>query len=265
MKRLLLRFALLSFLIIGYISSPFVTAWQIREAVRNGDATYLQTAIDWPSVRETLKPALSRLALNMPLDDTQPAPKPGLWQRMKAYWGQGAVNRAIDSYVTPEGLPQLFALRKGYRDVTGAEDEAKKLPITERVKRAWSRVKRAEFTSFTTFEMDMADKQDENRLYLGKLELTGLGWKLKELRIKMLTTADGSSVHDSAIEPSSAQPLISAPLANLAPMSAKRSWGTGFISRAEAAELGPAIGERKPSLWQRAKAFARGTPIRGDR
>ncbi len=263
MKRLLFKFALLALVISAYVGSPFVAAWQIREAVRNGDASYLQTAIDWPSVRETLKPTLSRLALNLPLDETQPAPKPGMWQRMKAYWGKGAVDRAIESYVTPEGLPQLFALRKGYRDVTGAIDESKTLAITERMKRAWARVKRAEFTSFTTFEMDMTDKQDETRLYLGKLELTGRGWMLKELRIKSLTTADGSTAGPATADPVEAQPLLTQPQANLAPMSAKRGWG--FISRAEAAEFGPAFGERKPSLWQRAKAFARGETIRGDR
>ena len=51
------------------------------------------------------------------------------------------------------------------------------------------RVKRAEFTGLTTFEVDMADKYDENRIFLGKLELTGIGWKLRELRVKFLTTA----------------------------------------------------------------------------
>ena len=158
-------------------------------------------------MRETLKPTLGRIALNMPAAETQPDVKPGLWQRMKAYWGKGAVDRAIDSYITPEGLPQLFALRKAYRDYTGAEDEAKTLPITERMKRAWSRVKRAEFTSLTTFEMDMADKHDENRIYLGKLELTSTGWMLKELRIKMLTTADGEP---GQLLTATAEPLVRA-------------------------------------------------------
>jgi hypothetical protein len=35
----------------------------------------------------------------------------------------------------------------------------------------------------------MADKHDPARIYLGKLKLTPVGWKLAELRIKFLTTA----------------------------------------------------------------------------
>ena len=66
------------------------------------------------------------------------------------------------------------------------------MPITERIKRSWARVKRAEFTSLVNFEIDMADKHDPNRIYLGKLEFNGLGWKLHELRIKMLTTVENT-------------------------------------------------------------------------
>ena len=108
MSRLLLKAALIGFAIAAYMASPFVTAWSIREAARTGDTDYLARAIDWPSVRETLKPDLSRIALDLPGEEQPTATKPGLWQRFKAYLGQGAVNRAIDGYMTPEGLPQLF-------------------------------------------------------------------------------------------------------------------------------------------------------------
>ncbi|MBS0250946.1 MAG: DUF2939 domain-containing protein, partial [Proteobacteria bacterium] len=55
---------LLGFFAVTYVGSPFVTAWSIREAVRNGDSDYLAAAIEWPSVRETLKPAIAQIALN---------------------------------------------------------------------------------------------------------------------------------------------------------------------------------------------------------
>lgn len=235
MKRLLLTFALFAFAALSYIAAPFVTAWSIREAARNGDSAYLERAIDWPSVRETLKPTLSQIALDLPDQQQQPVTPPGLWQRFKAYLGQSAVNSAIDGYLTPEGLPQLFAMRKAYRDYTGATDELAALPVLERMKRFWSRVKRAEFTGFTTFEVDMADKHEPNRIYLAKLELTGSGWMLKELRIKMLTTANS--------EPVRLMSDVRAPRGT--------GWSTGFISRAEAATA------PRPSFWDRAKAAAR--------
>jgi Protein of unknown function (DUF2939) len=186
MTRLLTKYFVVLLAFAAYTAAPFVTAWSIREAVRNGDAAYLETAIDWPSVRETLKPSLSRLAVDIP----EATAEPSLWQRIKTYVGEGAVNTAIDSAVTPEGLPQLFTIRKAYRDYVSGQPEESKLPVLDRMQRAWARVKRAEFTSVTAFEVDMADKWDESRIYLAKLELTGLGWKLKELRVKWLTTAE---------------------------------------------------------------------------
>jgi hypothetical protein len=248
MKQLLFKAAIVFLAIATYIGAPFATAWSIREAVRNGDSAYLERAIDWPGVRETLKPTLARLAFDMPDPETQPNVKPGLWQRFKAYWGQGTMNRAIDGYITPEGLPRLFAMRKAYRNITGAEDEANKLPVTERMKRFWTRMKRAEFTSLTAFEVDMADKNDPNRIFLGKLELTGTGWILRELRIKYLTTADAISA------PATQQQFMSAPTPS------RGGWSTGFISRAEAA---PAL-QQPTGFFARAKAAARGE-LRGDR
>jgi hypothetical protein len=243
MKRLLFKAVLISLAMAAYIAAPFVTAWSIREAVRNGDSAYLERAIDWPGVRETLKPTLSRLAFDMPDPETQPNAKPSLWQRFKAYWGAGAMNRAIDGYITPEGLPKLFALRKAYRDYVSGQPDESKLEITERIQRAWARVKRAEFTSLTTLEIDMADKIDENRIYLGKLELTAVGWMLKELRIKYLTTADGT-----------VQQFVSARTPT------HSGWSTSFITPAEAA---PAV-QKPTGFFARATAAARGE-LRGDR
>lgn len=173
-----------------YVCSPFVTAWEIREAVRNGNSDYLVSAIEWGSVRETLKPSIAQIALNLPDGEKDPEASQSTWTRFKAYWGQGIVDGLVEKYVTPQGLPQLFRLGKTYRSyVSNGDDEASTLKLTERISRAWARVKRAEFTSLTSFEIDMEDKHDATRLYLGKLELRPHGWKLTELRVKFLATA----------------------------------------------------------------------------
>jgi hypothetical protein len=190
MKSLLWKVGLAVFVAALYISAPFASAWFIREAVRTGNSGYLSYAVEWPTVRETLKPAISKIALGLPDPAADPTETPTFWQRTKAYWGQGTVESLVDKYVTPEGLPRLFMLRNAYRSyITREPDEAQTTPLLERISRAWSRVKRAEFTGFTTFEIDMLDKHDPTRMYLGKMELTLLGWKLKELRIKFLPPA----------------------------------------------------------------------------
>ncbi len=190
MKSLFVVLGLALVTVTIYAGSPFVTAWGIREAVRNGNSDYLASAIEWGSVRETLKPSIAQVALNLPDPDQDPTASKSFWARFKAYWGQGAVDSLVDKYVTPEGLPKLFTLRKSYRTfVANDADEASKLSIVERIERAWARVKRAEFTSLTSFEIDMEDKYDPSRLYLGKLELRPTGWMLTALRVKFLATA----------------------------------------------------------------------------
>jgi hypothetical protein len=180
-----------------YIASPFVSAWSIREAVRNGNAGYLASAVEWSSVRETLKPSIARMALNLPDPEQDPAASKALWPRIKTYWGQSAVDRIVDIYVTPERLPQLFTLGKAYRDYASrGSNESEPEPLMERIARAWSRVKRAEFTGLTTFEIDVVDKHDASRTYLGKFKLTPAGWKLAELRVAFhapATDAAGSA------------------------------------------------------------------------
>ena len=170
----------------AYVAMPFWTAWSIREAIKSGDSAYLTRKIDFAGVRETLRPSLAQVAFDMP-DPTspEPAPKPGLWKRVKAYWGQGAINRFVDSYVTPEGLPQMFQWRKTYREVAGTAD-ANAPPPSFRVRftNFWSRLKRAEFKSLTAMEFEMRDQYDATRSHVGLLELVGLEWKLTELRVR---------------------------------------------------------------------------------
>jgi hypothetical protein len=53
-------------------------------------------------VRATLKPDLSRIVLDLPATEQAATASPSLWQRVKVYWARGAVNPAIDGYMTPE-------------------------------------------------------------------------------------------------------------------------------------------------------------------
>lgn len=188
MRRRLLILTVLSALLASaaYISVPFWTAWSIREAIKAGDSAYLARKIDFASVRETLRPSLAQVAFDMPDPDaSETAPKPGLWKRIKAYWGTSAIDRFVDSYVTPEGLPMMFQWRKSYREVTGTADAfAQTAPFRVRFAKFWSRLMRAEFKSLTAFEIELRDQYDASRSHVALLELAGLEWKLTELRVR---------------------------------------------------------------------------------
>jgi hypothetical protein len=193
MRRLIATLSILSLLAApsAYMAVPFWTAWSIREAVKSGDSAYLARKIDFAAVRETLRPSLAQVAFDMPDPALgEAAPKPGLWKRIKAYWGQGAINKFVDNYVTPEGLPQMFAWRKTYREIAGTVDPNAPPPsFRARFAKFWSRLKRAEFKSLTAMEFEMRDQYDANRSHVGLLELTGpawnLDWKLTELRVRV--------------------------------------------------------------------------------
>lgn len=233
MRKLLLMTAIAMAAAIVYIAAPFVTAWNIREAVKDGDAAYLSDKIEWDRVKETLKVSLAAAALDQPAQgapetaDTapaaQPAAKPSLWQRFKTYVGKSAVDRMVETYANAEGLPKLFAYRQTYRGAVGHVDEPKTLAnLPGRMQRAWSRVRRATFTSPTRFEMEMADKTDPSRSFAGVLELTGLEWKLVSLHIIQQKTP--SALGSGGV---STGGLISQLRAAAAPRLASRTPATG--------------------------------------
>lgn len=189
MKKLLAATAVLAALASVYILSPFVTVWSIREAIRSGDAAYLERKLEWPTVRETLRASLTEYAVGpTPVAAGVTPARPGLWQRIKAGISRRAVDNMVASYVTPEGLPQLFGMRQFYREnISGEAAAAAMLPWHERATGFWSRIKRAVFHTPTKFEIEIADRNDPSRHYIGLLELRGLEWKLTELRLRAVS------------------------------------------------------------------------------
>lgn len=174
----------------SYVAAPFVTAWSIREAVKSGDSAYLARKIDFAAVRQTLTPSLARYAFDMPNpDDPSPAEKPGIWKRVKAYWGGAAINHFTEKYITADGLPQIFQLRQTYRETTGAAN-APKPPLFDRLKAFYDRIVRAEFKSVSTVEIEMRDQFNETRHHVALLELRGLEWTLVSVAIKQLGFED---------------------------------------------------------------------------
>lgn len=175
----------------GYVVAPFVTAWSIREAIRAGEAAYLETKVDWPRVKQSLKVSMADYAFG-PAVAGDPvsgaaaaAPRPGLWQRLKNAYGRRVLGSMIESMVTPAGLSKLFSYRQGYDEkVRGIPDERETYSLIERVQRSWQRVVRAEFLSPSRFAMEVRDKVVESRIYAGVLELRGLEWRLVHLEVK---------------------------------------------------------------------------------
>jgi len=178
---------------VTYAAWPFWSAWTLREAIRKGDTATIERRIEWDSVRATLKDSIARQAQLLPeVNAAGEAIRPTLWQRVKTAFGQSMLDRFIESYVTPQGLPQLFTYKKTYREKIKGEPDEAALGYRERLSRFWSRVHRAEFQSLTRVEIEMSDKDNPDRRFASTFDLQGLEWKL--VALKVIATEKGSSI-----------------------------------------------------------------------
>jgi Protein of unknown function (DUF2939) len=184
--RPLLRLSLVAFLFAtAYVASPFVAAWNLREAVKAGNVEAVQSRVQWDTVRASLKTSLAKhpelfAEATMAGENV----KPTLWQRIKATFGVTMIDRFIESYVTPEGLPKLFQYRQAWRDtISGDTAQLADMPRLERMKQFYDRIRRAEFQSLSKVEIEMQDRKKPERRYVSTMELIGFDWKLTALRV----------------------------------------------------------------------------------
>ena len=196
MRRKLLMIAVVTcFAAAGtYAAMPFVTAWQVREAVRLGDQATLARKVDWPSVRQSLKSSLDETRKAVAeLADTAGQAKPKLWQRLKVAALPFVADPLIDRYVTAEGATRLYAWRQSWRQrvrpVLGGKEPATLFTGSwlegtsiERGMALVRRVDRARFASLDRLEIELADRAVEGRRWFAALERRGLDWQLTEMR-----------------------------------------------------------------------------------
>lgn len=180
----------------AYFAGPLITAWNIREAVKNKNVTYLETHIKWTPVKATLKESLKKLSFEPDKDfETETVNEDtDLWTQTKSYLGKSIIDTFVERYATPSTLPTLFSFGKTIRrNILGRADPEDKMSILERIAYVWKRVKRAQFLSLTRFEMHMADKYEPQRIYAGILTFENFAWRLEELRVRFDKKTDTSS------------------------------------------------------------------------
>lgn len=104
------------------------------------------------------------------------------------------LDRFIETYVTAEGLPQLYSYRKTWRETVKGEPgepDADK-PRLERFKAFIDRVEKAEFQSLTRVEVVVRDRNAADRSYLSRFELQGFEWRLTHLEVLSSAGAMGA-------------------------------------------------------------------------
>ncbi|MDX2155776.1 MAG: DUF2939 domain-containing protein [Hyphomicrobiaceae bacterium] len=206
MRKVLLVVLTMLLVAAAYAAMPIHAAWRIREAVRTADTATLKARVDWPNVRQSLKASLAEAREMLgELADAAGEPRPGLWQRIKVAALPYLTDPLVQRYVTPEGVPRLYAWRQVWRKRIGSpEDRSPRLlggtwlagTSLDRGMTLLARVQRARFVSPTRFEVEMADSIRPGRRWMAALELRGLAWHLTEVHIRSekLATISGRTL-----------------------------------------------------------------------
>jgi Protein of unknown function (DUF2939) len=197
-RKLVILMGMVAVFAAAYAVSPLWMAMDLKRAVKTGDLDTLETRIDWPAVRASLKASLAELERAKVADaEVRGLPKPSLWSRIKAAASPTRyADSLIDRYVTPDSVIRLAAAKGGVRallsrvdrsqqqalvDEDTVADETK--PLLERAQRFWSRLHRVQFHSLTQLELEVQDRRVPERRYVSVLELRNLGWRVSSVRV----------------------------------------------------------------------------------
>jgi hypothetical protein len=98
--------AILAVMALAYVGSPFWAARQFKQAALSGDVDRLEAAVDFPSVRESLKSQLTIAMTQRMQSDPE--------MRSNPFAGLGLmilpamVGKMVDAYVTPDGMSAMM-------------------------------------------------------------------------------------------------------------------------------------------------------------
>jgi len=167
-----------------YVASPLIAAYQLRQAIKAGDADIVSSMINWRSLRASVRRTVARNAKLLPIarDAAQQASQ-SWWQRLRSAFGHSMLDRFVERYITPEGLTELYRTKTKWHErshrarpssPTAHASQAGHLPV--QWTKTWRRVKSAVFVSPFLFELDIQDRHKPNRLIKSVFQLSGIRW-----------------------------------------------------------------------------------------
>lgn len=182
-----------------YIASPLLAAYKLRAAVQTGDTRTIERMIIWPSFRESVRHTIIHNANLLPVAEgaVRNIP-PTLWQRVRSVFGHSLLDRFIERYISPQGLPELYRARSNWHQRPGNQPrevrQASVVPghilvVPDHILNAWKRIKRAEFITPFNFVLETEDPHKTARLIRSTFQLTNVGifgfdWKLSAVSVR---------------------------------------------------------------------------------
>jgi len=188
----MLLFLLLGLLLVFYVGWPAWSSYRIYEALEKNDATTLERKIDFPSVRDSLKPAIKAQVdkmLDRTMGDAAGQLRDG---RLRQQIGPQLMESVLNKIVTPQSIASLYAWRgdvsqvikdvKEIREIGTATDGADIPGSAKPSALRLSNIKRFAFTSPTSFEIGIAkDASGSEPDLTVQMGFRDLDWKLTGL------------------------------------------------------------------------------------
>ena len=154
-------------LIILYIASPYYEVYSLRSALIKGDQDQLESAIDFPSVRQSLKEQFKATVAKMVIQGTDDNAMAG----MASLVAPTMIDNAVDLYATPSAIAAFVNKSNGNAITTLPENE---LPASHFLSLSDKLIKHESFESPDSFVIDI----DIAKLCF---QFYGLRWKLNKI------------------------------------------------------------------------------------
>jgi len=175
---------LAALVIAGYFASPILALQGLTAAAKAGDKARLESAVDFPAVREGLKSQL-KASMTRKLEED-----PKLRDNPFAAFGQmllvGVVDKAVETYATPDAIANMVATNEPPKNISATPGG----PVVEQpqpeVKKAKSDTEvHYGYVDLDHFRATYRDRKDGDQEPFGLvLERRGLfKWKLVKIEL----------------------------------------------------------------------------------
>jgi hypothetical protein len=161
-------------LLLLYFISPYFSFWRFSVAVQSGDSAALESRVDFPEVRQSLKQQLRDAFVHAQPNEKKANRYAGVFASL----APSLIDTIVDAYVTPSGIAALIAHPPSNKNVHSLLDlQQQQLPSDQKGV-DWSRVHYAFFTRPGEFMVDL----EATKLRFG---FTGFGWRLKRVELPL--------------------------------------------------------------------------------
>lgn len=159
-----------------FIAAPWLTVYQISNAVQSRDAQALSEHVDFASVRQSLKDQIKATALDKMAREAGGTLNP--LAALIAPLAGAVVDGAVDAYVTPTGLARLMAGTGPRKGEPGAPDEPRAPQDGDASARRPLAGADMGYAGMHRFIVTAHGRSGDTRFVLTR---RGLGWQLSEI------------------------------------------------------------------------------------